>query len=670
MKKYLARDIAIIDNEWLWSNLRGEFILVFEDGEIETNWKETIYSTYAWRAFHVQYPLTPFLKKHHVKTIIKNGKLGSKTHLDLLGSCMWSTHDAYISNPTVKRDDLAKLIYQTTNVMYNELSVRLEEYVLSIDIIDFLEITDHPDVKEVLDNPTPDQQFINNAYNVLDQLLSDNDKLVTNPIAKACKAGLANKNQVLQCVGPRGYLTDIDSLKFPVPVMRGYVKGLRLLHDSLVESRSAAKSLYFSKDPLQDAEYFSRRLQLLCQIVENLYHTDCGSKEYLIWKVKPPVIEKGKVTYVGDLRHLAGKYYLDEITNKLVSIKATDVHLNGKTLKLRSVVAGCYHPDPHGVCSVCFGELSFSVPENTNLGHMCSTSMTQQTSQSVLSVKHSDGTAEIEGISLTKEAKWFLKVSSDGNSYLINLDRENSGMKIKFHSSKAIGLTDVNIVSNIEDLSITRVSEIDYISFLTYDKGVETQLPIPIMVSINNRLASLTHVFLAYIKKVGWFIDTDGNYVIDLTGWDFSKPVLTLPQKHFNMAAHSTEIANIIESRVDDTIERDKASTPTATLVELFELVNSKLSVNLAVLEIILYSAMIVSAEREDYRLPKPWTDKGLGVTSVTIPKRSLAIAYAYEYHRQTIVSPASFFNEHRESHLMDTFICPREVVEDLESLN
>lgn len=668
MKKYLAKDIAYLDNDWLWQNLRGTFVLVFEDGEIETNWKETVYSAYAWRAFHVQFPLTPFLKDHHVKSIIKNGKLGSRTHLDLLGACMWSTHDAYLNEPSVKRDDLAKLVYQTTNVMYNELSVRLEEYVLSIDITDFLEITDHDDVRELINNPEPNQNYIVKAHDDLTKLLNDPIKLSNNPIAKAFKSGIVNKAQVLQCVGPIGYRTDIDSDRFRVPVVRSFVKGLRSLHDSLIESRSAAKSLYFSKDPLQDAEYFSRRLQLLCQIVENLHHTDCGSQEYLIWKVKPPVYENGRKVYVGDLTHLEGKYYLDETSGKLLAVKKTDEHLNGKTIKVRSVVAGCNHPDPHGVCSVCFGELSFSVPENTNLGHMCSTSMTQKTSQSVLSVKHLDSNATVEGITLSRDARSFLRTDNDAESYFINLEKENTGLKIKFHSSKAIGLTDINIVDNIENLSISRVSEIDCISFVTLVGDVE--VPTPITVSINNRLASLTHVFLDYIKKAGWVIDSDGNYVIDLCCWDFKKPILTLPQKQYNMSAHSAGIANIIESRVEAITERDKASTPPVTLVDLFDLVNSKLDVNLAVLEVILYAAMIVSAERDDYRLPKPWTDKGLGVTSVTIPKRSLAIAYAYEYHRITIVSPASFFNEHRESHLMDAFVCPREVVEDLESLN
>lgn len=668
MRKINARTLLQYSTEELWQTLTGNFTLVFDDGEIDTNYKETIYSSYAWQVFHVMYPKTPLLKKHHVSTVLRGGKLGSKTHLILLGNAMWSVYDTYVKEGPIDRDYLARLVYETTNVMYNDLSYKLEEYVVSIDITDFLEITDHPDVTETLNTLNPDQASIDLAYNKLTDLLTDPIKLQHNPIVKASQAELVNRNQVLQCVGPRGSLTDIDSVIFPVPVMRGYVKGLRLFHDSLVESRSAAKSLYFSKDPLQDTEYFSRRLQLLCQIVQNLHHTDCGSTSYLTWKVNPPVITDGRLTYPGDLKHLVGKYYLNEETNTLESIKETDKHLYGKTLQIRSVVAGCAHPDPHGICSVCFGDLSFSVPENTNIGHMCATSMTQKSSQSVLSVKHLDGSSVVEGIVLSHSGRTYLGVTQDQNSYLINPLNKQYDLKLIINADEARSLTDINLVSRIEDLTITRVSEIEHVGFQTNTNGIEEITPVS--VSINNRAASLTHDFLGYVKAQGWTVNERGNFCIDLKDWDFSKPFLTLPQKHYNMSNHSSSIATMIESRVKELTDRLNTSTPSDTLVELFELVNSKLTVNLAVLEVILYAAMVVSPEGHDYRLPKPWTDKNLGVASITIPSRSLSAALAYEYHRQTIVDPASFFNEHRPSHAMDVFIAPQAVIDELNRTN
>lgn len=123
----------------------------------------------------------------------------------------------------------------------------------------------------------------------------------------------------------------------------------------------------------------------------------------------------------------------------------------------------------------------------------------------------------------------------------------------------------------------------------------------------------------------------------------------------------------MIESSVKALTDRENACSPTVTLVELFELVNSKLTVNLAVLEIILYSAMVVSIEEGDYRLPKSWTEKGLGVAGMTIPNRSLSAAMAYEDHRKTICSPKSFFSQGRASHPMDVFLCPAEVMSHIK---
>ncbi|MBC8751909.1 MULTISPECIES: hypothetical protein [Paraburkholderia] len=44
----------------------------------------------------------------------------------------------------VTLDQLAKRTYEITNQMYNELSYRLEEYVVSLDITDFVQMLPQP----------------------------------------------------------------------------------------------------------------------------------------------------------------------------------------------------------------------------------------------------------------------------------------------------------------------------------------------------------------------------------------------------------------------------------------------------------------------------------------------------------------------------------------------
>lgn len=667
MSRIMARDLARLSMDTLWEILQGKFTLIFDDGEIETNWRATLYSAYAWD-FHRKYPHTPMLMSHHIDTIIGDGRLSSNTHLKLLGNCMFSAYDAYKAlGLGISMDLLRKQTYELTNLIYNELTYKLEEYVVSIDITDFMAILKNKrvakanaDVIEIgtNDNSTREevQTAIDTTYREIKSALMEDPALSMNPIALAVRSKLVDMNQVNQCVGPRGFLTDIDSHIFDKPVLTGYARGIRSFHDSIIESRSAAKSLIFSKAPLQDAEYFSRRLQLMCQIVKNLHEGDCGTTEFTHWHVRGPrKDERGNVIFDGDLNTIEGKYFLDT-DNKLKVVKKEDKHLIGRTLKMRSVL-GCGHPDPYGICTTCFGELSLSVPAETNIGHMTGTSMTQKSSQSVLSVKHIDGSSVVEGIVLDTFERRYLKVAPDNNSYMLGEALRGKNVKLVIPADFAQNITDILRVKNVEDLNIMRVSELDTIG-IRIDNGDLIE-DLSIEVNIGRRQASMTYPMLRHIRAKSWAVDAKGDYLIDLEGYDWAQPFLTLPLKHINMSDHSKDISTMLESSVSQMHERDKVVSPQALLAELNDLVNSKLSVNIAVLEVVLYAAMIRSADDRDYGLPKPWTKQGVGVMSLSMANRSLAAAMAYEGHRDLIVSPMSYILRNRPDHPMDGILLP-----------
>jgi hypothetical protein len=113
----------------------------------------------------------------------------------------------------------------------------------------------------------------------------------------------------------------------------------------------------------------------------------------------------------------------------------------------------------------------------------------------------------------------------------------------------------------------------------------------------------------------------------------------------------------MLESTVDKLIERDKLISADSVLVDLFDLVNDKLTVNLAVLDVVLYSTMIISAEHGNYALPKPWSLNGLGVMKLSMANRSLSAAFAYEGHREIIVSPISYISVNRPDHPFDRLL-------------
>ncbi len=661
-----ARKMLKYTTEELWENLTGEFICRFDDGDLHTNYKECIFSSYAWE-LHRLYPKTQLLKRHHLKTVIGDNRVSSSTHLKLIGNCLWSVYDAYQFDniDRVKLlDTLAEIAYIITNRIYNELTYRLEEYVTSIDILDFIEVTNHPKLLKAMSDLKPTQDSISNVYSEIKEIINDRENFKDNPLAKAVRSSIVDINQVMQCIGPRGFLTDIDSHQFKKPVMRGYVQGIRSLHDSMVESRSAAKSLAYSNDTLQKSEYFSRRQQLICQNVQNLHMVDCGSTQYLMWRVRDAKYEGNVKIRDNDLKTICGKYYFDDDSNSLKIIKITDDHLIGKTIKIRSVVAGCMHPDPYGVCEVCFGETSLSIPAKTNLGHAACVSMTEKISQIVLSTKHLDGSATIEGISLKPFEKKYLNAPVNGNLYYLNPDLKNKQLSIIIEPSCAPGLTDINLVSDVKKLNISRVSEFSTIVLVISDsKGTDI---VPINVSVNKRFSNMSHSFLKHIKTYGWTVNKDNKYSIDMLNWDYSLPLLSLPMRHFSMGDHQSEIAVMLEATVKDLTYRDSVISPTAMLIEFHDLVNRKLSINLAILDIVVYSSMVVSANDGDYSLPKPWTSSGIGVMRLLLNNRSIAPAMAFERHKDSISAPSNYINTNRPAHIFDSLILPNEVLNEI----
>jgi hypothetical protein len=671
-----ARALLKYSPEHLWNNLKGNFILVFDDGEMQTNHAKTNYSRHLWKLHNI-FPKTPLLKKHHVGYYTQTNPIDTKTHIKLYETLAWDVRDTYREiDPKVSLDVITSLIYDINSELYNAVISNLGQYLTSIDIKDFIEIVDYPEIKEsqlvLQDEPKSNdvlrnQKIIDDVTKVVKEVLNSPTKLPHNQIVKAVRSKLVRAEQAYQCVGVRGYLTRDDSFIFRYPIMTGWVRGINKIYDAVIEAQSASKALSFTKDPLQDSEYFSRRLQQLLMTLKNLYRGDCGSTHYFKWKVRPGT--DGSSTEGArkpDLEIINGKYYLCEETNTLKVIKKTDKHLVGKTLKLRSPLGGCMHTSHYGICEVCYGTMSDNIPPNTNLGQANGTMVCEKTSQAVMSVKHYDGSSKVDPIIISEEDSAFIVASKDNGSYFFAPELKGKTIKLHIPVSEAPGFADdIADCDNVSELSLSNITEMDSVTMLVMEEDYYVEAVLP--VSVGRRKASLSYYILEKAKEAGWEIkEIEGKqvYVIEIKNCDIKRPFLALPFRHVNMGDYSDTISKIIESRVSDLKKRDGQASVEATLLELFDVINTKLNINLAVVEVILYGAMIVSAEDRDYRYPKPWTKQGLGVTSLTIPNRSLSAAMAFQDHKAVLSSPSNFSHRNRPSHPMDVLLCPQEVVD------
>ena len=665
--KILARSLLNKTPEELWSNLSGSIELIDDEGVTKLcTYKEVIASRYFWK-LHLSYDTLPLLKRHFISSHYSNGIFTSSTHRKLLSTILRDIVYLILKeNATPKNiEPILKNIVEIENEFYNAMVSMVPEYYTSVDITDFVEVLTNKKVissSSVLES-NPIQENLISHNNLISKLLNDNRLFKDNSLVKAFRSGSVNKNQVLQCVGARGYVTELDNTTFKIPVKRGFAKGLTDIYDLAAESRSGAKALYFSDSALKNSEYFARRLQLLTMSLTKIIPGDCGSTEYFNWNIKPPVYEGDRMLYKGDLPYLVGKIYMDSETNtlKVITNSEEDKSLIGTTIKLRSPFH-CKHPDKSAICSTCFGELSKNIPEHSNIGHLSSVSMTQQITQSVLSTKHLDFSTIMNKIVLGYTLAKYLKVSRGGSGYSIKKEINRAGLKLLISEKELTGLADIHMTDDISKLSPSRLCRIETI-ILEVD-GPKGIMKVPLDVYKDNRKAVFAFKFMEYIKEHGYTTDNHGNIVFDISEWKLD-PFIELPAAQYSYSDHGSKIASMIEQTVNNLGDSKTKLTPDYVATELFDLVNSKLFVNIVFLEIIVYAATVADIYNRNYDLSRHYDNPELYNGTSLIQNRSLSAALGFKAVVARMLDPKSFDPTNRPNHVLDTLFKPNEVYLD-----
>ncbi len=660
-----VRDILAMDANDVWGKLPKTFDLVFDNGEVvKSKDKTTIFTSYYWDVIR-QYPNIEITPDNHLDHILANGDFGSGSHIRLLESFYKKIILAYQLLVPADRDNLNKLIFETNNRAYNELSTRLKLYVASIDILDFIDVATNPKIEKETDkyisnNKTSQSDIIELSENIL-KIIKTDKSLDNNRLALATRTKIVRANQVVQCVGLRGYPTDVNSAYFKEPIINGYVKGLHTLYESMTESRLASKSLLFATAPLQMSEYLSRRIQILSMSVERIHYTDCGSTKYLdAFITDDEYDEFGTRIVRSNLPLMEGVYYLDERDNQVKPIRATDKHLINKHIKIRSLISGCQHPDRHGVCQVCFGELAQNIQPGANVGHLAGSVLGRIISQLILSVKHYESSGDISYIKLNNRSSKFFSIDKERDKYYINEKVIKDGYSVEISKEALINLNDILNVHNLSFNDISRTSKVETVAFFNQNDYEELDI------RVENRLGILSKEFIAYIKEKKWTVNQKFNYVFDISDWDSSKPFIILPKKHYNNTDLSNDIESLIKGNQITLMlkkKEDYATIITNTLWDLFNLVNSKLTVNFSLIQTIVYASMILSDEHLDMRLPRANDHKEIGKLKNIIENRSLSGLFAYEKLKESLFTPEIYFPLWRENYPMDVYIDPQAVI-------
>lgn len=653
MKTYAIRDLVAMSEDDIWALDAQKDVpleIKFDDGSLHTRPQPTIFSWYIWQLFR-DYDKAPILCKHH----IQNTRISDSTHLTYFTEATTTIFEAY--NKNVDMDRIAKRIYQLTNQLYNAMVLRLESKVTSIDILDFIEIVDHPKIAKIIAEMKPNARDIDRAYELVKDVLMDPDELQGNSVAEPVKSKLVKDNQVMACTVAVGAKSDIDSNIFPKPIMSSYLTGITDLHDSMIESRSASRAQINTTGPVRDAEYFNRVEQLISSFVIGVETKD-----------GKPIKDCGSTTYreyyltASDFKDWVGKHYLDETTNVVKALKITDRHLIDSVVKFRSIF-DCKVNSRQRFCQTCYGDLYYNIPVGANLGHTGATATCKDVSQIIISTKHYDASAMGEEINYGDYELKYVKLGTDPNHILFNKRLKNyTDVYVTIAVDEVKRLSEV-MTANLDTVSIRRISSVsEILVHYTTPMGTEEVAPIP--VSMGTQHSSLSKSFLKYLKKHRWELSETGDYLISLDDWDYSDVAFVMPMKQMSMMDFFLTIEYILKSKVDKNAAKrtiipgiqhlKKIGDPWDGLLYLHDVVRQKFQINIAHLEIMVQALRVMNISDRDYRIPRGTEHGQVGNFKEVIGNRSLGVRLAHEHIQSLFSSPVEDIIEGRHPSGMD----------------
>lgn len=650
LSKYTARELVQMSPRQLWDIPRGIVEITYDDGTVEYHTsRRTIFIVYGWFLARL-YPEIPILPGDH----FGQNNLTKMTLFNVCSKVLERWYDRYPDAPTAEIERVWELVYLMSNEVNNTFSKNLDEYVTSINAIDIAGVLSHPRIHEL--NEVIRKQRVLTDRDIIDCINACKKVLLTDPdldhneFAISVRSGVVNLDQALQVISPIGNRSDVDSRMFAEPIRNGVGHGLTTLYESMLESRAAARATVFHEEALRSSETSNRLTQLVCAAIANLHRGDCGSRDYLEFTLS----EKRH------LRDFAGQYYLDPQTKSLKALKATDTHLLHQTIPFRNVLT-CQTSDRYGVCERCYGQLSRSIPEGSNLGHGSPTVLIGFLSQLILSTKHLDRNAAAEILQLGEEASLYFGMSDDGRRIRLGPRFVNGNNQLLIPIEAVPEINNLRYLEDTRSICLERFSSVDHV-LLIEGKGVTASAAQGIPLSQTARL-SLTREFLEYMKTRGWTIQ-DKYLCVELDEWDAKQHVMVLPILQFSSPEFMKQVTAFLSGTKATKKSGKKSSLQYASIAKMImefnDMVAMKLQVNIVHLSMIILAHKVERSmhkgfpEDRDVRPPLPKVAGAIGSQSDLLVHRSVATTWASMSQAEPVLDWSFYMAEHQPPHYQD----------------
>jgi len=655
--KLHARQLLTLPSAQLWAMDRGNnqtVELVMDDGSVTTDIRSVIISHYGW-ALHREYPEVPLLKDH----IVPSGFISDRDFHKAMNFVQQTI--GYGRHTTAREIRHWKDVAQNVlNDLYNDTVMNLGAYVTTTDVMDNIDLIDDPVIKEIRSNLKPTSDSIADAYQRTLERLLDPNALKTNRVAWLIKAKLVSPGQLLQGIVARGFVKDLNKQIFPNAILDGYIEGIGQILDSLQESRSASFAATANGKPLEDSEWFHRKIQLASAVIQRShFNTDCGSTRAVPYRIPSK----------GVLNNLLGKYYINSQGQTcILTEESKGLFKPGDVIRLRSPMF-CQHPDPSGVCEACFGALTKSIPYNTetdrqgNVGHACAVEIISRISQMMLSTKHEDASSTASQFEIRMIDTPYIVTGREGIIKLNPKLKEKIKVEILFPGSVKAFLSNTLDVEDPEMLDMSNMAGIEFIDIVVTEKdpitGDEVQSYNNVQVSIESRRAIFTKEFIEHVRKVNWTVQVGDRICVDLDAFDFNDEFLSLPFMYEDMMVYQSNVEKFLKfsDRNDRWLETEvDEEFAGRVLEEFFGLLVSKMKdLNIVHAEILLYTCMCRDPNSLDFRLPKAHDSHYFRSFEKCIEWRSISALMAYQGQTPVFKNPATYLVRNRQPHPMDS---------------
>lgn len=647
--EYNATDLVNFTEEQIWQLPFGIHKVQFADGIVEVESRRIIISHFYWKLFR-EFPGCQIQQRH-----VLSKKFESNTHQNFGSLIFWDVYNGIRVKNERTVWNMSKVFYQITNDIYNATCTQLSKYVTSASLHDIIELLNVPRIvdakaecKRIVEECNYSEKetevAIANVHSVVkDVLYGKNNEIVNNGIKKMCTANIVSARQMVQLVGPRGFVHDINGRVFKIPIMAGYAEGLTTLYDSAIESRSAARALFMHTDPLQQSEYFNREMQLLCSVIHSIEGESCSG-----YATVPRLVEEN------DLQLLKGKYHM--VDNEPVMIWDTIDPLVGKIIHLRSIT-GCGNHNTQTVCKTCVGWSATVLQPETNVGYALVTILCAIISQLMLSTKHYEASVGSQQLEMNEKMSKWIRISRGDTSKILfqkNILKRNPIIRLDIDSVKQLN----NILSvDVSELPPSRITNIKVFGIVEGDLKGEPLGPFEdIKTTIAGQGIFLSSEVLQHLKSKGWV--SHPKYIeFQLKDWPHDVPVFGTPRLGDNIHLFLKEVKSFIMPTKESEISITDYLTRGAALSDFINLLRKRLNFNIIQVEIFVRACMTIDGSNKEYNLPRP--DQGFKFMSAKhcLYNRSLTTLLAYETQAAAIIDPDWYRETSRVTHMLDNIL-------------